>query len=99
MTRVSVVASGKGGVGKTTVAVNLAVGLAETGARVGLLDADILGPNVPKMMGVDKMPPPKDRKLVPAERYGVRLRLGPDSGTRSVLCLCVVPRRTLGKAG
>jgi ATP-binding protein involved in chromosome partitioning len=65
------IASGKGGVGKTTVAVNLAIGLAESGAAVGLLDADILGPNVPMMMGIQTMPPPRNRKLVPAEHYGV----------------------------
>ena len=66
------VSSGKGGVGKTTVAVNLAISLAMEGARVGLLDADILGPNVPMMMGQDKMPPPVNRKMVPAESYGVK---------------------------
>jgi ATP-binding protein involved in chromosome partitioning len=66
------ISSGKGGVGKTTVAVNLAINLASAGARVGLLDADILGPNVPLMMGVEKAPPPSQRKLNPAERYGVR---------------------------
>jgi ATP-binding protein involved in chromosome partitioning len=67
------VASGKGGVGKSTVAVNIAVALAQSGARVGLLDADIYGPNVPTMMGVDHMPPPKDKKLIPAETYGVKM--------------------------
>ncbi|MBK8987854.1 MAG: Mrp/NBP35 family ATP-binding protein [Chloroflexi bacterium] len=67
------VSSGKGGVGKTTIAVNLAISLAAEGARVGLLDADILGPNVPMMMGLDQMPPPQDRKMVPAERYGVKV--------------------------
>jgi ATP-binding protein involved in chromosome partitioning len=66
------ISSGKGGVGKTTVAVNLAISLANSGARVGLLDADILGPNVPMMMGVEKMPPPRDRKMIPAENYGVK---------------------------
>lgn len=66
------VSSGKGGVGKTTVAVNLAISLANSGARVGLLDADILGPNVPMMMGQPQMPPPKDRKMTPAENYGVK---------------------------
>lgn len=66
------VSSGKGGVGKTTVAVNLAISLAEQGARVGLLDADILGPNVPMMMGVDQMPPVRNRKMTPAEKYGVK---------------------------
>ncbi|MGD8583942.1 MAG: Mrp/NBP35 family ATP-binding protein [Chloroflexota bacterium] len=66
------VSSGKGGVGKTTVAVNLAISLAKSGAKVGLLDADILGPNVPMMMGVEQMPPPRNRKMVPAENFGVK---------------------------
>jgi len=68
------VASGKGGVGKSTVAVNVAVSLAQSGAKVGLLDADIYGPNVPTMMGVRHLPPQNDSgKLVPAEAYGVQL--------------------------
>jgi ATP-binding protein involved in chromosome partitioning len=68
------VASGKGGVGKSTVAVNIAVALAQSGAKVGLLDADIYGPNVPTMMGVKHLPPQNNSgKLVPAEAYGVQL--------------------------
>jgi ATP-binding protein involved in chromosome partitioning len=66
------ISSGKGGVGKTTVAVNLAIGLAKAGAVVGLLDADILGPNVPMMMGLDTMPPPRNRKMIPAEKHNVK---------------------------
>jgi ATP-binding protein involved in chromosome partitioning len=67
------VGSGKGGVGKSTVAVNIAVALAQSGARVGLLDADIYGPNVPTMMGVDRLPPPNGNKLVPAQAYGLKM--------------------------
>ncbi len=67
------VASGKGGVGKSTVSVNLAVSLALEGAKVGLLDADIYGPNIPMMMGLDKLPPVQEGKLVPAEAYGVEV--------------------------
>lgn len=67
------VASGKGGVGKTTVAVNIACALAKDRARVGLMDADIYGPNVPLMMGLSALPPLKDQKLVPAENFGVKV--------------------------
>ena len=69
------VASGKGGVGKSTVAVNIAVALAQRGAKVGLLDADIYGPNVPTMMGVSRLPPQDadNKKLIPAVAYGVQV--------------------------
>jgi ATP-binding protein involved in chromosome partitioning len=67
------VGSGKGGVGKSTVAVNIAVALAQSGARVGLMDADIYGPNTPTMLGVDKLPPPIGQKLVPADAYGIKM--------------------------
>ncbi len=67
------VASGKGGVGKSTVAVNLAVSLAKAGAKVGLLDADVYGPSTPLMMGVNERPLMRDNKIVPLEAHGVRL--------------------------
>jgi ATP-binding protein involved in chromosome partitioning len=67
------VGSGKGGVGKSTVAANLAVALAQSGASVGLLDADIYGPNIPTLMGINELPPPKGETLVPAQAHGVRL--------------------------
>jgi ATP-binding protein involved in chromosome partitioning len=60
-------------VGKSTVAVNVAVVLAQHGARVGLLDADIYGPNIPTMMGVSQLPPAKKDKLMPAVAHGVKL--------------------------
>jgi ATP-binding protein involved in chromosome partitioning len=68
------VASGKGGVGKTTVSANLAVALAMDGASVGLLDADITGPNVPLMLGVEGQPVASpENKITPLERYGVKV--------------------------
>jgi|CXWL01.1.fsa_nt_gi ATP-binding protein involved in chromosome partitioning len=67
------VASGKGGVGKSTVAANLAVRLGQLGHRVGLLDADIYGPSVPMMFGINEHPRVVGNKLVPFERYGIRL--------------------------
>jgi ATP-binding protein involved in chromosome partitioning len=67
------IGSGKGGVGKSTVAVNVAVVLAQSGARVGLLDADIYGPNIPTMMGIERMAPPVDGKMIPPEKYGVKI--------------------------
>ncbi|HEY7590653.1 MAG TPA: Mrp/NBP35 family ATP-binding protein [Candidatus Limnocylindrales bacterium] len=68
------VASGKGGVGKSTVSVNLAVALAKSGASVGLLDADITGPNIPMMLGVDGQPKASaNNKITPLERHGVKV--------------------------
>ena len=67
------VASGKGGVGKSTVAVNLAASLQLSGARVGLLDADIYGPSVPGMLGVTDQPRVQEQKLVPLEAYGLKM--------------------------
>ena len=67
------VGSGKGGVGKTTVAVNLAVGLGALGYRVGLMDADVYGPNVPLMMGVNRTPMANGDRIQPLEQFGVKL--------------------------
>ncbi|MCP9439821.1 MAG: Mrp/NBP35 family ATP-binding protein [Nitrospira sp.] len=66
------VGSVKGGVGKSTVAVNVAVALAQTGAAVGLLDADVYGPDIPMMMGCDRAPVQAEGKLQPIVRHGVR---------------------------
>lgn len=70
--RVITIASGKGGVGKSTVAVNLALALARTGLKIGLLDADIYGPSIPKMLGVQQKPQTKGKKLVPIEVSGIK---------------------------
>jgi ATP-binding protein involved in chromosome partitioning len=68
------VASGKGGVGKTTVAVNLAIALKKLGATVGLLDADVYGPNVPVMLGTNEQPRAVNEKtIIPVEAYGVKM--------------------------
>src|ERR1700684_897444 len=68
------VASGKGGVGKTTVAVNLAIALARLGASVGLMDADVYGPNVPLMLGTEEQPRAiSERKILPVEAYGLKM--------------------------
>src|ERR1700731_941480 len=68
------VASGKGGVGKTTVAVNLAIAMKNLGAAVGLLDADVYGPNVPVMLGTNEQPRAiDDRTIIPVEAYGVKM--------------------------
>jgi len=67
------IASGKGGVGKSTVSVNLAVALAQAGAATGLLDADIYGPSIPMMTGVCQLPRSNGGKILPLEAHGVRL--------------------------
>ena len=67
------IGSGKGGVGKTTVSVNLAIALAKFGHKVGLLDADVYGPNVPLMMGVNKTPRSRGERIIPLSNYGVSL--------------------------
>ncbi len=66
------VASGKGGVGKSTVAVNLALGLARQGLKVGLLDADIYGPSVPRLLGIREKPETENHKLKPIEKFGIK---------------------------
>ncbi len=71
--RVLAISSGKGGVGKSTVSANLAVALARQGHRVGLMDADIYGPNIPRMMGVDTKPEVQGGKIQPLEGHGVKL--------------------------
>lgn len=72
--RVVAISSGKGGVGKSTVAVNLAAALASRGARVGLMDADIYGPNLPRMLGLLGEEPPisADRRILPLEAHGIK---------------------------
>jgi ATP-binding protein involved in chromosome partitioning len=71
--RIIAISSGKGGVGKSTVAVNLAIALARQGKRVGIMDADIYGPNLPLMLGVDAAPPVRDDKIIPLEAFGIKV--------------------------
>lgn len=71
--RIIAVSSGKGGVGKSTVAVNLAVSLATRGLRVGIMDADVYGPNLPLMLGVNEPPPVRDEKIQPLLAFGVKV--------------------------
>jgi ATP-binding protein involved in chromosome partitioning len=67
------VSSGKGGVGKSTVTVNLAVALAQRGLRVGVMDADVYGPDLPRMLGVNAPPPVVNEKIIPLESHGVKI--------------------------
>jgi len=67
------VGAGKGGVGKTTVSVNLAIALTKSGNRVGIIDADVYGPNVPMMLGISSQLESDGKKIVPAEKYGIRV--------------------------
>lgn len=71
--KIIAVSSGKGGVGKSTIAANLAIALAQTGYQVGVMDADVYGPNIPRMFGVNERPPVYGGKIQPLEAYGVKL--------------------------
>ena len=71
--RIIAISSGKGGVGKSTVSVNLAVAMARQGLRVGLMDADVYGPNIPMMMGVNSAPPVVGDRIQPLSAHGVKL--------------------------
>src|SRR3954462_1719176 len=71
--KIIAISSGKGGVGKSTVAANVAVALAQSGLRVGVMDADVYGPNIPRMFGVNERPPVFGGKIQPLEAHGVKL--------------------------
>jgi ATP-binding protein involved in chromosome partitioning len=71
--KIIAISSGKGGVGKSTVAANIAVALAQAGLRVGVMDADVYGPNIPRMFGVNERPPVFGGKIQPLEAHGVKL--------------------------
>ena len=104
------VGAGKGGVGKTTVAVNVAVALARYGGRVGMIDGDVYGPNVPIMLGLDARLSTDGKKIVPARKHGISVvSMGfsrrshgadhlarPDAPRRGA---AVLPGRGLGRAG
>ena len=68
-----VIASGKGGVGKSTISVNLATSLSKKKFKIGLLDADIYGPSIPKMLGIKNKPSvSKDKKILPYDKFGIK---------------------------
>ena len=71
--RIIAVGSGKGGVGKTTVSVNLALALSKLGHKTGLLDADVYGPNVPLMLGIEETPQAIGDRIQPIERHGLKV--------------------------
>lgn len=72
MKKIVAVLSGKGGVGKSTVAVNLAIALAKTGAKVALIDADFYGPSIPTLLGGGKVIPDHENRLIPPEKFGIK---------------------------
>src|SRR5258706_9821331 len=67
------VASGKGGVGKSTVSANLALALVRTGAKVGLMDADVYGPSIPTILGITEKPQQVNNRIFPVEKYGIKV--------------------------
>jgi len=67
------IASGKGGVGKSTVSANIALALVRSGARVGLMDADVYGPSIPAILGISEKPVQANRRILPVIRYGLKV--------------------------